>query len=123
MRLGVPAHDAELLRMLVARQAAPGLADARPSVDGVLAMRLLDGLSADWSVRAPESAAVGQFVVASAVELAWLQLVQPAGTGLPLDEAIEQLRRTRSGALDNAVARELEAVAHGEDAAEELRAA
>ena len=47
----------------------------------------LIGLSTDWSVRAPKSAAVGQFVVAAAVE------------------------------------RELEAVAHGEDTVQGLRAA
>lgn len=123
MRLGVPAHDAELLRMLVARQAAPGLADARHSQDGLLAARLLDGLSADWSVRAPESAAVGQFVVTAAVDLAWLQLAAPAGAGLALDAAIEQLRHTRNGALDETVARELDAVARGDGAAQGLRAA
>ncbi|RLT44507.1 MAG: diguanylate cyclase [Chloroflexi bacterium] len=114
IRLGVPPHDAELLRMLVARHAAPGLADARPGLDGILAARMLDGLATDWMSRDAESAAIGQMVVTAALDLAWLQLEAPAGAGYTLEAALQQIRRSASGALGATVRRELEVIAVAE---------
>ena len=100
--------------MLVARHAAPGLADARPGLDGILAARMLDGLATDWMSRDAESAAIGQMVVTAALDLAWLQLEAPAGAGYTLEAALQQIRRSASGALGATVRRELEVIAVAE---------
>lgn len=91
-RLGLPGEALPPLRMLVAAAAAERLTDPRRNVDQGTALALVSGLQVEWSERAPDEGATAQQLAALVIELAWLQVAQPAGSGLGLDEALAQLR-------------------------------
>lgn len=107
LRMGVPAHESEVLRMLVARNAAQRLVDARPGLDQALSAHVLDALASEWAGRDPQSAAVAQVVADTAVQLAWLQLPEPFGAGCGVSVAIERLAAARRQALEVAVLQEM----------------
>jgi diguanylate cyclase (GGDEF)-like protein len=107
LRMGVPAHESEVLRMLVARNAAQRLVDARPGLDQALSAHVLDALASEWAGRDPQSAAVAQVVADTAVQLAWLQLPEPFGAGCGVGVAIERLAVARRQALEVAVLQEM----------------
>ena len=80
-----------LLRMLVASIAAERLASPKSGLDRETAMLLITGLRAEWPRREPEDAALGAELAPAAVELAWLQLEPPFGSGLDLEAALRRL--------------------------------
>ena len=116
LRMGVPAHESEVLRMLVARFAALRLVDARPGLDQSLSTLILDALAREWAGRDPQSAAVAQVVAETAVQLAWLQLPEPFGAGCDVSVAIERLGLARRQALESAVLQEMSAALRTDDA-------
>ena len=116
LRMGVPAHESEVLRMLVARNASLRLVDARPGLDQALSTHVLDALASEWTARDPQSAAVAQVVADTAVQLAWLQLPEPFGVGASISVAIERLSIARRQALEVAVLQEMGQTIREEDA-------
>jgi hypothetical protein len=114
LRMGLPTHESEVLRMLVARDVAGRLSDSAPNVDQSLAAMVLDGLASEWAQIAPQSAALGQVIVSAAVELAWLQLPPPIGAGCGTDEALSLLAERRRLTLEAAVVQELQQAARND---------
>ena len=88
---GASAEALGPLRMLVASIAAERLASPKSGFDRATAMLLFAGLRAEWPQREPEDAAVGAELALAAVELAWLQLEPPFGSGLDLEAALRRL--------------------------------
>ena len=108
-RMGLPAHESEVLRMLVAKQAMDRLKDPQPGLDQTLAFMILDGFAKDWAGRDTQAAALGHAVVEIALTLAWLQLPEPFGADLDLSEAAGRLSETRRDPLDATVLQEMQA--------------
>lgn len=124
LRMGIPGHESEVLRMLVARHAAQRLADARAGLDQSLSTLILEALAREWAGRDPQSAAVAQVVAETAVQLAWLQLPEPFGVGCDVSAAIERLSVVRRQALEAAVLQEMGVALRASDAGDlRLRAA
>ena len=88
---GASPEAAGPLRMLVASIAVERLASPKSGLDRETAMLLITGLRAEWPRREPEDAAVGAELALAAVELAWLQLDPPFGSGLDLEAALRRL--------------------------------
>lgn len=108
-RMGLPAHESEVLRMLVAKQAMDRLKEPQPGLDQALAFMILDGFAKDWAGRDTQAAALGHAVVEIALTLAWLQLPEPFGADLDLSEAAGRLSETRRDVLDATVLQEMQA--------------
>lgn len=116
LRMGVPTGESEVLRMLVARSAAPRLTAGRPGIDQSLSSLILDALASEWAGRDPQSAAVAQVVADTAVQLAWLQLPAPYGAGCSTSVAVERLGMKGRLALEAAVLQEMVTAIQNDDA-------
>ena len=91
-RRGVEDEALPPLQMLVAATAAERIVKPQPGLDREVSLLLLEGLRAEWRNRAPAEAALAEQLAPATVALAWLQLEEPLGAGLDVEEALARLK-------------------------------
>ena len=92
VRLEMDPNAVVALRLLVAGQASPRIADPRTKRIREGAAMMVDGFNEEWRQAAPQSYEVGMPIATAAIELAWLIAAAPLGSDLSIDEAAVMLR-------------------------------
>lgn len=92
VRLEMDPNAVVALRLLLAGQASPRIADARTKRIRQGASMMVDGFNEEWRLAAPQSYEVGKPIATAAIELAWLIAAAPLGSSLSIDEAAVMLR-------------------------------
>ncbi|MEE8338404.1 MAG: diguanylate cyclase [Dehalococcoidia bacterium] len=92
VRLEMHPNAVVALRLLVAGQASPRIADTRTKRIRQGASMMVDGFNEEWRLAAPQSYEVGKPIATAAIELAWLTAAAPLGSGLSIDQAAVMLR-------------------------------